>query len=131
MWRTTINRSSLVPALALVVLVGCAPGEEAPPPVEDAPPEAAAPPAAPMPITLTGCLERANEEYALVVTEAAGEVAPGARYRVMPEAGMDLTGHVGHTVRLSGTRDAAAMTFAVTSMEHVSPQCAPPTSQMP
>jgi hypothetical protein len=127
MWTTLIDRFSLVPALTLVLLVGCAPAEEAPPPIEVAPPEAQAP-VEPMPITLAGCLEGANGAYALVVTEAAGEVAPGARYQVMPEAGVDLTAHVGHTVRLSGTRDAAAMTFSVTSMEHVSAECEPPTS---
>ena len=68
-------------------------------------------------VTLTGCLEGAAGAYTLT-TEG------GEKYVVMGSA--DLAKHVGHTVKITGTKADAAgkLTLKAAKIEHISPSCA-------
>lgn len=68
-------------------------------------------------ITLTGCLEGAAGAFTLT-TEG------GEKYAVMGSA--DLAKHVGHTVKITGTKgdDTGKLSVKAQKIEHVSPSCA-------
>jgi hypothetical protein len=70
--------------------------------------------------TLTGCLEKAGDGFALA--------QKGKTEKVTLHAASDLglAAHVGHTVRLTGEwkqGDGGAKVFHVSKMEHVSASC--------
>ncbi len=51
----------------------------------------------PKPVTVTGCLQKGDEENEFVITDKAGK-----KYEIMSDS-VALTGHVGHTVTVKGT----------------------------
>jgi len=138
------RRARLAGALGFVLamIVGCGPAEEPAEPDATQPAETEraepAAPAAAATVTLTGCLGGAAQappggegsEFRLTVTEGTGQITAGARYALMPEAGVDLKPHVGHTVRVTGTELPGGAdeppTLMVQSMQHVAPTCEPP-----
>ena len=68
-------------------------------------------------ITLSGCRQGAAGAFTLT-TEG------GEKYAVMGSA--DLAKHVGHTVKITGTKgdEAGKLTVKAAKIEHVSPSCA-------
>lgn len=107
----TIRNMFAVLAAALILAVGSISLTAAPAPQAD---QAAAGDAQ---ITLTGCLQGAAGAYTLT-TES------GEKYAVMGSA--DLAKHVGHTVKITGTKgaDPGKLTVKAEKIEHVSPSCA-------
>lgn len=63
-------------------------------------PTAHAPQVKPKPVRVTGCLQKGDKENEFVITNKAGK-----KYEITSEA-VALTGHVGHTVTVKGTRVA-------------------------
>jgi hypothetical protein len=59
-------------------------------------------PLKPKPVTLTGCLQKADEENEFVITDKSGK-----KYELTSKT-VDLAKHVGHTVTVKGTEVAAA-----------------------
>lgn len=59
-------------------------------------------PLKPKPVTLTGCLQKADEENEFVITDKSGK-----KYELISKT-VDLAEHVGHTVTVKGTEVAAA-----------------------
>jgi hypothetical protein len=55
-------------------------------------------------MTVTGCLEKTADGNGFQITSDKNQKT----YTLNPASGMDLSAHVGHTVRVTGTRAAAA-----------------------
>ncbi|MGH8596143.1 MAG: hypothetical protein ACREXT_05745 [Gammaproteobacteria bacterium] len=69
---------------------------------------------------MIGCLEAAGESFVLSHAEGGGTVA-------IAESTVDLSGHVGHKVEITGTavtgEDPASHTMKVTAMKHIDVAC--------
>lgn len=105
-------------------------------------------------ITLTGCLQAGTEPNTYILTNATNSTAKGSSgneapsemaraensYVLVPESGIDLSKHVGHRVRVTGSMEEGAMSgssgasggsqsttnmtrFDVKSIKHVSNTC--------
>lgn len=80
-------------------------------------------------MTVTGCLEKTPDGNGFQITSDKNQKT----YTLNPASGMDLSAHVGHTVRVTGTHAAAAAgqpagqagmeQLDVKSMKHISASC--------
>ena len=85
-------------------------------------------------MTVTGCLEKTADGSGYQLTDNETQ----KMYKLAPPSDMDLSAHVGHTVKVTGEPEAAAAgqpagqgmeTMKVSKVTHVSDTCAPPKSQ--
>jgi hypothetical protein len=72
------------------------------------------------PVTLTGCLAKADDGSFTLTEKGKTE-----KVKLHTASDLGLGAHVGHTVRLTGEwkGDASAKVFHVSKMEHVAASC--------
>ena len=63
-------------------------------------------PANAAPVTVTGCLEKGDEQGEFLLSHATGGGA--AEYEVIAGKGVDLNAHVGHKVEITGEKASEA-----------------------
>jgi hypothetical protein len=71
--------------------------------------------------SMTGCLAKEGDAYALTDVEGA------VKHVAIADSSADLAGHVGHKVEITGTtvagKDEKTHTMKVTAMKHIAATC--------
>ena len=77
------------------------------------------------PHAMTGCLHQGSAAGTYELTDLG--LADGPKSVAIAASTVDLSGHVGHKVELTGTTvkgaDAAAHTMAISAMKHIAATC--------
>jgi len=77
------------------------------------------------PHSMTGCLHAGSAAGSYELTDLG--LADGPKSVIIADSSVDLTGHVGHKVELTGTTvkgaDDAAHTMSISAMKHLAATC--------
>lgn len=77
------------------------------------------------PHAMTGCLHAGSTPGSFELTDLG--LADGPKSVVIADSSVDLSGHVGHKVELTGTTvkgaDAAVHTMSISAMKHIAATC--------
>jgi hypothetical protein len=75
--------------------------------------------------SMTGCLQQGSAAGSYELTDLG--LADGPKRVVIAASTVDLSGHVGHKVEITGTTvkgaDAATHTMTITAMKHIAATC--------